>query len=304
MKFEKFKDIIYLFKEAFLELKKANPLLMAGATSFFTLFAMPPALTILVSLFGIIFREEYISGEMKDTLEQAFGERSAGQVIRILENIKAMGDNIWITIFGAIFLMFVATTLFVVVQNSLNLLWKVRQKPGKPVLRILKNRLKSLLVILFTGFLFFISFLLETILIILRNQLKDFLPDFLIPAGLLSQLITIALVTVWFAVLFKYLSYIKISWRPVWAGAVFTALLFTAGKYLLGNVLLQSNIGNIYGAAASVVLILLFIFYFSFIIFYGASFTMVFSRSKGFKAVPHKYASIFEIKDKNDNTSD
>lgn len=224
-------------------------------------------------------------------LGEIVGNDSVDQIRQTLQGFKHLASNWYITIGGFVFLIFVSTTLFTVITNSLNQLWSIKTY-GKTAFNVrLLNRLKSVAVIMLAGVLFMGVTLGEGLLALLKDYIRELWPGsttFLFVV--LNQIISIIIVTSWFAAIFKYLSDAKLGWNITIAGAFFTGILFTMGKLILGWLLALSNIQTIYGASGSFVLLLLFVFYCSFILYYGAMFTRVWAEYRQSSIEPRKNA--------------
>jgi membrane protein len=279
-----------LFKRSFIELGKNDPLRMAGATAFFTTFALPPIMVILIQMLGLFFTTEKIRGNLFETLGEIIGEDAVQQVIDVLIAFREMANNIFITIGGFVFLLFVATTLFHIISGSLNQLWKIRSIHKRKVWEVLRNRIKSVAVILVAGLLFVIGLISEALQAFVDNYIFEFSP--LLSTyfnNVVHYSISVFIVTLWFAVVFRYLPDGRPNWRVALTGGLVTSILFNAGKILLRYLLGYSNINNIYGASGSIVLLLLFVFYSSLILYYGAVFTKLWAshNNKTIQPLPH-----------------
>ncbi len=295
----KIKIIKFLLKDAYREFQNNDPLRFGSSTAFFTTFALPPILILLINFLGILYNADIIGTKLIEKLENTFGEKGALQLQIILVNIQDINTSWYVSVLGLLFLMFVATTLFMVVQNSLNQLWHVRLKRQNSFRHMLKTRTISLGIIVATAILFMISLVSDSVLAYMGSGLRELMTGprvTLIRLG--NALASLLIVTVWFAITFKYLPDIRIKWRPVWVGAVFTAILFTIGKFILGRLLINSNLGPIYGSSASILLIMLFVFYASMILFYGAAFTKVYANYAAFRYRPKWYAIRYRMKQK------
>lgn len=297
----KLRIVLFLLKDAFREFKKNDPLRFGSSTAFFTTFALPPILVILTNLLGLLYNTEDLGTSLQQDLQTMFGQRGAAQLSQVLLNIQKVPTHWSIALFGTIFLLFVSTTLFIVVQKSLNELWNIKPKAGHKIRKLFRNRVTSLAIILATGVLFLISLLADSVLAFIGNNLEELLPAstaYLIRGA--NILVALGFVTVWFAITFKYLPDARIHWKPVWVGAGVTALLFTIGKFILTRLLVNSQLGPIYGPSASVLLIMLFVFYSSMILFFGASFTRSYATYAAFKIKPKDYAIKYktQIKEK------
>lgn len=251
---------------AFRLLIKNDPLRLAGATAFFTCFALPPILLLLIQLLSLWFNKGKISEQLFANLSNIVGDNSVNKLEEVLQGIKNMATNWTITIFGFLFLLFIATTLFKVIQSSLNQLWNIKKGTDKKLKRALLARLKSTLVIVFTGLLFLASLFAESLKVVFGNYLLDIFPNtgFYLNNGI-STLISLVTVTVWFSILFRYLPDGRPVWRVTFAGGLLTGILFNMGKVIIKALLPNGNIGALYGTSASLVLLLLFVFYASII---------------------------------------
>lgn len=276
---------------AFRELKNNDPLRIAAATAFFATFALAPIMIILIQILGLILDPQSISDHLFEHLSEIIGSESVSQIKQTLQGFTGLAKNWYITLGGFVFLIFVATTLFAVIRNSLNQLWGIKTFSKRTFNVKLVSRLKAVVVIMMSGILFLAVLLGEAILALLNEYITELWPDassFLF--AVLNQFASILIVTIWFAVIFKYLSDANLNWNTTIAGALFTGILFTIGKLVLGWVLALSNIQTIYGASGSFVLLLLFVFYCSFILYYGAMFTRVWSEYHKVPIAPRKNA--------------
>lgn len=269
------RDIGRELLNAYRLLVKNDPLRLAGATAFFTSFALPPILMLLIQLLGLLFEGRSVRRGLFRELGSVLGDDGVRQLVEVLRGMRGLAINLPVAIAGFIFLLFVATTLFRVIQSSLNQLWMI-QRTGKRFKSALVTRLKSAGLIVFTGLLFMASLAAGSLKIIFGNFLDNMIPGIgIYTNGTLSVLVSIAIVCTWFAVLFRYLPDGKPGWRVAFSGGLLTSILYNAGALLLKFLLLNSNIGVLYGASASAVLLLLFVFYASLIFYFGAAFTRV-----------------------------
>lgn len=273
------KDLGKILMESFAEFKQNEPLRLAGATAFFTTFALPPILIILVIIIGVVFRIDNLRDKFLVQLSETVGKQGAAQVKVTFSGFASLAVNWFVTIAGFIFLMFVATTLFKVIRDSINQLWNIKIATNKPIKANIQRRFVSLIVILLSGILLMGGMLAEGIGAMFREAAATELPiktaNFL--NVFIRQMISVCIVTIWFSVLFKVLPDAKSSWKVVFAGGLFTGIFFTVGKIVIRYMLLKGNLKNMFGASSSFALLLLFVFYSSFILYYGACFTKVFA---------------------------
>jgi membrane protein len=268
-------------KQAFTEFNRNEPLRLAGATSFFATFALPAILIILIQVFGLLIDPQTISRHLFENLAEIIGRNTVEQLRLTLKNVRALARSWWIAAGGFLFLIFVSTTLFKVIKDSLNQIWGIKMKEQAGVGIRLLHRVRSFLAILLTGLLFITALLAEGTISILHQYIRESVPDnaFWLN-GVLNQGLSLLLVSAWFTMMFKFLPDGRPAWKVAMTGAIFTGILFTFGKLLLRWMLSYSNMHNIYGASTSMVLLLLFIFYSSFIFYYGACFTKVWAGHK------------------------
>jgi membrane protein len=223
------------------------------------------------------------------------GNKTAYELHKTLINVHHLSGTWSFAAGGFLFLIFVSTTLFKVIKDSLNQLWNIRMKGKVGITFNLMNRVKSFIVILFTGILFLSVLMTEGLLNFLSNSLQDQLPEKHLMLNLLvNQGISLLVVTTWFAMIFKFLPDGHPAWRVALTGGFFTGILFSLGKLLLKWLLSHSNMQTIYGASASSVLLLLFVFYAALIFYYGACFTNVWAVYRGKPIQPGKNAVIYK----------
>ncbi|MEO7263873.1 MAG: YihY/virulence factor BrkB family protein [Ferruginibacter sp.] len=273
-------------------LRKNDPLRLAGATAFFTTFALPPIVFIIAQLFGLFIGSRNMGLGLIENISHNLGADGAQQVRQVLRSIRGFDDNWYVIVFGFIFLLFVATTLFIVIKNSLNQIWNitVRERPG--LLFNLGTRLKSFAVIMLVGFLFFADLFFKSIQIIAGDYFEKYLPGSSVYfKSIFGEITSVIIVSAWFILLFRFLADGKPTWKAALMGGLLTGLLFTAGRFILRILLIDANIGQLYGASGSFVLVLLFVFYTSFILYYGACFIEVYSVKRQWAILPVHKAS-------------
>ncbi|RZJ83874.1 MAG: YihY/virulence factor BrkB family protein [Chryseobacterium sp.] len=291
-------DFTVRLRQAFNLFQKNDPLRLAGATAFFTNFALPPILIILIRLFGYFIDRKILVTKLFERLSNILDQSSITQIRQTLRNIRNIDQNWLATIFSFIFFLFVATTLFSVIKSSMDQIWSIGIKPNSSFLFKLKLRARSMVIILLAGILFTTGLVTDSIQAFIGVYINNASPSFgKVFLAILNQLLFIAIVTVWFSVLFKYLTNGRPAWTASWKGGLLTGILFTIGKYILRIMLPLSNIGNIYGASGSIVLIMLFVFYSSFIFYYGACYIKVLSDAQDIPIRPITGAFTYEIKE-------
>lgn len=291
-------QLFHLLRQSFTEIRKYDVLRMAGATAFFATFALPAILIILVQLFGLFVNPRFLNSQLIARLTDILGEESGEQIRLTLINFRNLAENWYVTIIGFLFLVFVATTLFNIIKNSLDDIWsiKVESHPGLWFFVVIRTR--SSFVILIAGILFLVALLSDGIDVYLDRSMKS-LPKHarFIFQQATTQIVSTLIFTSWFIILFRFLADGRPSWKAAISGGIVTGILFTAGKLLIKWILTNSNIGTLYGTSGSIVLLLLFVFYSSFVLYYGASFIKVFSESMHHPIEPVSKAFRYQLKE-------
>ncbi len=289
-------NIFKLLMESFEGFSKNDPLRMAGATAFFTTFALPAVLIIIIQIFGIFLSPRFMSTHLFHNLGELVGRNVAGELRHTLFNVHNLFGNWYEAAFGFLFMIFVATTLLKVIKDSLNQLWNIRTIRHTGFKIGLLNRAKSLMIILMAGILFLIVLLVEGGLDLIQQNAGDVSSGYMVFGKMLiRQVISFLLISVWFFLLFRLLPDGRPSWKTLIAGAAFTGLLFTGGKLLLKWLLTYSSMETVYGGSTSSVLLLLFVFYSSFIFYYGACFTKIWAEFHNKPIQPGKRAESFKL---------
>lgn len=275
------KDIWLIPKKAFFLLKRNDPLRMAGATAFFTSFSLPFIVIILVQLFGLVLNRQELSIQLFRNLANIVGNPGEQQIQDISRGFRRLATNGYVASAGFVFLLFVVTTLFKVIKDSIHQLWQVKKTKGQWWSGLLP-RLKAIGLILLIGILLLLDLAAESLLAVIRYDVAGFRPD---NASLIfkviHQLISFVIITGWMLSLFLYLPDSRFSLRVTMKGALLTGGLYTVGKLLLKWLLVSSNIHRVYGTAGAFVVILLFVFYIALILYFGAAFTAVLAEHYG-----------------------
>ena len=292
-------DLKFFFstvKNAFAIFQQNDPLRLAGATAFFTNFALPPILIILIRLFGMFTDRRTLVTNIFDRLANILDDNSITQIRNTLRNIRGINQAWYVTLLSFVFFLFVATTLFNVIKNSLEQIWTIGTEQGKGIIRTLQSRAISVTIILLAGILFLLGLLADSVQAFIGAYLKTNSPSFgLVITSIINQLVFVCIVTTWFTMLFRYLTNGRPTWRAALSGGLLTGCLFTAGKYILRILLPLSNISNIYGSAGSIIVIMLFVFYSSLIFYFGASFIKALSIGRETPIVPKNGAFAYEL---------
>lgn len=269
----------------------AQVFIHAAALAFFTVFSVAPVVIVVVTIVGLVLGESAAQGEIAQQLEAAIGPEAATAVQTAVAGSRIERSGILPSLAGVAAMLFGATTVFAQMQNALNAIWGVAPRPTRSSLLIyLKGRLLSLTVVLALGFVLLVSLLLSVLVQALVTFAQDWLP---VPSALLLSLdgvVALAVVTLLFATIFRVLPDVLLGWRDVWLGAVVTALLFALGRSLIAFYLSHTATASTYGAAGSLVLLLMWVNYSSLILLLGAAFTRANAEARGVTVRPRPTA--------------
>lgn len=288
-----------LARAAFGNLKQNDPIRMAAATAFFSFFALPPIVIILSQLYGSLLdgQDKQVSMHLFRKLSGLFGYQSARQLQDISEHLQQRRSNALFTVFSIVLLFIASTTLFTIIKNSLNQLWNVKPTSNRHVGYVLVDKLIALGIIIFSGFLVTSSITAHRFMWHIRETMPYDVMAHDWSRLLFSHGLSILLLTVWFAIVFKYLPDVRIRWNGIWVGALVTALLVEAGEQVLDHLLINSPVSSLYGTSGAIILILLFVFYSSLIFYFGASFTRQYTEFIHLDAKPGANAVAYQIKE-------
>ncbi len=263
---------------------------LAAALAYYTAFAIAPLLLIAIAVAGFVFGEEAASGQVFAQLEGLLGADAARAVETAIANSRQSGASTISAIIGIGTLLWSASNLFAQLQDALNTIWEVAPKPGAGIMATLKKRFLSMTMVLGIAFLLLVSLVLSAALSALGNFFNTLLPAADVLWPVVNAAISFAVITLLFAAIYKVLPDVEISWSDVWIGAAATALLFTVGKLLIGLYLGNAGVGSTYGAAGSLLILLIWVYYSAQILFFGAEFTQAYARKYGSRIVPDESA--------------
>ncbi|TSE09170.1 YihY/virulence factor BrkB family protein [Aquimarina algiphila] len=268
-----------------------EPFQMSAAVSYYALFSFPALLIIIIQTTGLFYEKNEIKGKIISEITDVLGKDVAKTIEIMLKNAIDQEQSTLLIIIGIVTLLYGATGMFIALQKSLNTIWGVKPKPKSEILKMVKDRIFSLGLILMIGFLLLTSLVLTTLITATTDWIGQHFPDFIIYViQIINYVLSIVLTTVLFAMIFKVLPDVKMKWRDVWLGAFVTTILFSIGKSTLGIYFGTVNPGSTFGAAGSVILILLWVSYSSLILFFGAEFTQVLALKYGSGIKPSSYA--------------
>jgi membrane protein len=263
---------------------------LGAALSFYTVFAMPPLFMIAIFIASLVFNPNSVQTQMFSEVGGLIGKKSAEAIHAAMAAQYQANKGLVASSIAVVTLILTATGLFIELQDALNTIWRVEAKPGHGVLGFIRIRLMSFAMVVGIGFLLLVSLIVSAGLAAATKYISGLLPGVGVVSVIASDVVSFAVITVLFAMIFKVLPDVRIAWRDVWIGGVVTSLLFTGGKFLLGWYLGRSTTISAYGAAGSVVLILLWVYYSAQILFFGAEITKVHAIRFGMRVHPVSYA--------------
>jgi len=272
---------------------------LSAALSYYTVFALAPLLLLLISLVGFFLGEDAVRGQLFSDINGLIGSDAAAQVQEMIRNLELSGKTGTAVIVGAVTLLIGATSVFGEIQDSINIIWRVKAKPKRGWLKLLKDRLLSSSLIIGLGFLLVVSLIVNGALEAMSDWLKFYFPNITVVLfNILNIIISFGVITVLFGVIFKVLPDVKIHWKDVRTGAFFTACLFMLGRFLIGLYIQTTGTASTYGAAGSIIVILVWVYYTAAIMYFGAVFTRVYADYIGLRIEPAEYAVYVEQTEK------
>lgn len=295
MKKGKFK-FFKLLKNTFNGFMEDRGMKLSASLSYYTIFSLGPVLIVIISLVGIFYGKTAVRGQVYGQIKGLVGRDAAMQVQDIIQNLDRTQNSTLGAVIGFIILLLGATGVFTEIQDSINYIWSVKAKPKKGWLKLIINRLLSFSLIVSMGFILLVSLVVNAVLDALSDRLLKLFPDYTIRViHILNNVIIFIVITGLFAIIFKILPDAIIRWKDAFIGAAFTALLFLGGKFLITIYLGQSDLGATYGAAASIMILFLWVYYSSIILYFGAEFTKTYALEAGGGIHP-KETAVFIIK--------
>ncbi|MDD3005064.1 YihY/virulence factor BrkB family protein [Flavobacterium sp.] len=296
-----FKKTKSLFKDTFDAFMEDNAIKLSASLSYYTIFALPPLSIIILSITGFFFGKEAVRGQFFGQINGLVGNEAAVQIQATIKNIELSDGSVFATVFGTIMLLIGASGVFAEIQSSINFIWGLKAKPNKGLMKFIKDRLMSFSMVASVGFLLLVSLSVNTAMDILNDKLMMYLPDFTVYFFYVVNIIILfASTTLLFAIIFKTLPDGTMTWKDTIIGAGFTSFFFMLGKFAIGFYLGNSSVASVYGAAGSVVIILVWVYYSAIILYFGAEFTKIYTKKFGRPIIPSQYAveiqkEIYEI---------
>ena len=280
-----------VLKDAFEGFSDHKVTKLSGSLAYYTVFSMGPLMIVIIAICGFFLGREAIEGQIYQQLEGFLGSDTAIQLQDVIKKAAISDKGLVAIIIGGITLLVGATTVFAEIQDSINTIWGLKPKPKKGWLKLIQNRLLSFSVIISLGFLLLVSLGITAVIDGFSNKFAASFADVsVVLVYVVNQIITLLVISAIFGVIFKVLPDAEIKWRDVILGAMVTAVLFMIGKFGISFYISKSNVGSTYGAAGSLVILLLWTYYSSIILYFGAEFTKAYAVKYGTKIHPNAYA--------------
>jgi membrane protein len=285
------KELWQAFKQSFTAFGEIEPFNKSIVIAYYTIFSLPGLLVIIINIAGYFFGMDAVTGKITGQIQGTIGGDTAGDIERIIANATLSEGTALASVLGVATLLFGATGVFYNLQQIFNQIWEVKPKPKGKILKLIKDRVFSFGLILVVGFLLLVSLVLSAALSAVADWVSSHISESLkIIFKVLDILVSLAVITLLFAAMFKFLPDAKVRWKTVWVGAVVTSVLFVIAKFLLGLYFGKSEPGSTYGAAGTIILIMLWVSYAGMILLFGGVFTRVWANRKGHKAAPSEHA--------------
>ncbi len=281
-----------IFKESLTKFGKDDIFTHAAALSYYTIFSLPPMLVIILFTTTRFYDESTVKDALRNQIGSMVGTEGAEQLFQTIEKMNVFEPTIWATILGVGILIFTSTTVLVTMQNALNKIFEVKAKPeGWGILKMITDRILSFALLVGLGFVMLVSLSVNAFIETFGNYLQGLYGGFSIILYILTTwILPFLIITVMFALMFKFLPDAKLKWSDTWFGAILTSALFMAGKYLISFYIGTSNVAGLYDAAGSIMVIMVWVFYASIIVMFGAVYTYVHTAKKGSEIKAMDYA--------------
>lgn len=284
-----------LIRETATEWQADKISLWAAALAYYTTFSLAPLLVIAIAIAGAVFGQDAAQGEIVGQIRGLVGQQGAEAIQAMLQNANKPGSGGTIaTIISIITLLLGASGVFGQLQEALNAIWHVKPKPGTGIKNFVQDRFLSFAMVLVIGFLLLVSLILSTSLAAIATGVGQLFPTWAVLGQIINFVVSFGGITVLFALIYKVLPDVKVPWRHLWVGSIVTAFLFNVGKLLIGLYIGSSSIASSYGAAASLAVVLIWVFYSAQILLTGAEFIKVYSRRKTGRVRPSSNAVLID----------
>jgi membrane protein len=285
------KGIWKLIKESLVGFDNDKVFKLSGSLAYFTIFSIGPMMLVIIFLADLFYGREAVEGTIYGQINGFVGPAAAAQIQEIIKNASMSGKSTLTAVIGFITLLVGTTTVFAEIQDSINTIWNLKTKPEKGWIKIILNRLLSFSIVVGLAFLLLVSLIINGIMEAFGNHLANVFPQLaVLVIYVINLILTFIVITLLFATIFKVLPDAKIKWRDIIVGAIVTAILFMLGKFGITYYIGSSNIGSTYGAAGSLIILLLWVYYSAIILYFGAEFTKAYAVHFGNRIYPNSYA--------------
>jgi membrane protein len=285
------KGIWKLIKESVTGFNNNNVFKLSGSLAYFTIFSIGPMLLVIIFFADLFYGRDAVERTMYGQIKGFVGSDVALQIQEIIRNASLSGKSKVTAVVGFITLLIGTTTVFAEIQDSINTIWNLKTKPEKGWIKIILNRLLSFSVVVGLAFLLLVSLIINGLMEAFGERLESMFPEVaVIVIYIVNLVLTFVVITILFGIIFKVLPDAKIKWKDVIVGAIVTASLFMLGKFGITYYIGSSNIGNAYGAAGSVIILLVWVYYSAIILYFGAEFTKAYATHFGNRIYPNSYA--------------
>ncbi len=286
-----FKRWFTILKNTFTIFGDAKGLKFSASLSYYTMFSLAPLLVLTIALAALFFGQEAAEGQVFEEINGLVGNAAAAQIQEIIKNVQLKEDNTLALIIGIGTLLMGATSVFGDMQHSINKIWEIKPKPKRGWVKMITDRLLSSSLVLSLGFLLIVSLIVNGVLMIFMDYIRRLFSDAAVYLSMAIETVTnFVVISTLFGVIFKFLPDVRIQWKDVKAGAFFTAILFMIGRFLIGFYIQTTGPESTYGAAASVIVLLLWVYYTAAILYIGASFTRAYAEYHGSRITPAEFA--------------
>jgi membrane protein len=279
----KIKDLPKLLTDSVSQFVDDKGLKMAAALSYYTAFSIGPMLLIVISFVGLFFGEDNARVEIVGQANYLIGTDGANMLNTIIKGASNPSTGILAAVFSVLLLLFGAVSVFIELQESLNIIWGVELKPGRGLRNFIRTRIVSFSMVIASSFILMVSLIADSLLTLINKYMGSLFPSIIPMAEIYNYVASFIIITLLFALIFKYLPNVRIAWKYVWIGATITSFLFFIGKYLIGLYLGRSSYSSSYGAAASLIVLFIWIYYSGVILYLGAEITYVYRSRYGDK---------------------
>lgn len=294
------KNFWLMIKETFTQWNEREPFNNSVIIAYYTIFSLPGLMVIIINIAGYFYDKGEITSKLTEQIQAMIGGDTASDIESIIGKASESKGNVWATILGIATLIFGATGVFYQMQQILNKVWEVKPKPKQMILKLIRDRVFSFGLILAVGFLLLVSLALSAGLSAFSSWVSTHLSESLnILFKFADILLSLGIITLLFAAIYKFLPDAQVRWKDVWPGAILTAVLFTVAKFALGLYFGKSDPGSTYGAAGSIILIMLWVSYAGLILLFGAEFTQVYAKRYGKEIKPTEGAVSTSAEDDN-----